>query len=639
VQRALTPTPASGTAVTINDTQPNSDRYNLFIVEIKALNAPDVTPPTVSMTAPANGATVTGKTVAVSATASDNVAVTSLQFKLDGANLGAADTATPYSLTWDSTTVSNGSHVLTAVASDGAGNSTTAASVTVTVNNDTTAPAVALTAPAAGSTVSATVTVSANASDNVGVVGVQFKLDGANLGAEVTAAPYNVSWNTTTAANGSHSLTAVARDAAGNTTTSGAVAVTVSNVDATPPTVAITAPANGATVAGSSVAVSATASDNIAVVGVQFQLDGVNLGAEDTASPYSISWNTGTSANGVHSLTAIARDGAGNTATSAVTVTVNNDLIAPTAAMTAPADGSTATGTVTVSANASDNVAVVGVQFLVDGTATGAEVTTAPYQMAWNSASVANGSHTLSARARDAAGNQTTSSAVTVTVSNVATGPPVIDAVKSVNRSTNATTLVSGAFSTTKPNELLLAFISADYRTGANTTVTGISGASLTWVLVKRTNVQSGSSEIWRAFAPTTLTSVSVTATLSQSTAGSMTVVSFSNVDTTGTSGSGAIGASVSANSPGGAPSATLVTTRANSLVFGVGNDFDQAVNRTLGPNQTMVNQYLATIGDTYWVQRMTNPVAAAGTSVTINDTAPAGDRYNLTICEIRSPQ
>ena len=639
VQRALNPTPASGTAVTINDTQPNSDRYNLFIVEIKALNAPDVTPPTVSMTAPANGATVTGNTVSVSASASDNVAVTSVQFKLDGANLGAADTASPYTLTWDSTTAANGSHVLTAVASDGAGNTATATSVTVTVNNDTTAPSVAVTAPAAGSTVSATANVSADASDNVGVAGVQFKLDGANLGAEVTAAPYTVSWNTTTSANGSHSLTAVARDAAGNTTTSSAVAVTVSNVDATAPTVAVTAPANGATVAGSSVAVSATASDNIAVVGVQFQLDGVNLGAEDTASPYSISWNTGTVANGVHSLTAIARDGAGNTATSAVTVTVNNDLIAPTVAMTAPADGSTATGSVTVSANASDNVAVVGVQFLVDGTAAGAEVTTAPYQLAWNSASVANGSHTLSARARDAAGNQTTSSAVTVTVSNVATGPPVIDAVKSVNRSNNATTLVSGAFSTTKTNELLLAFISADYRTGANTTVTGISGAGLTWVLVKRTNVQSGSSEIWRAFAPTTLASVSVTATLSQSTAGSMTVVSFSNVDATGTNGSGAIGAAVSANSPGGAPSATLVTTRANSLVFGVGNDFDQAVNRTIGPNQTMVNQYLATIGDTYWVQRTTNAVAATGTSVTINDTAPAGDRYNLTICEIRAPQ
>jgi len=117
-----------------------------------------------------------------------------------------------------------------------------------------------------------------------------------------------------------------------------------------------------------------------------------------------------------------------------------------------------------------------------------------------------------------------------------------------------------------------------------------------------------------------------------------MTVVSFSNVDTTG-AGAGAIGASVSANSAGGAPTATLITTRDNSLVFGVGNDFDNAVARTVGPNQTIVNQYLATIGDTYWVQRVTNPVAATGTSVTINDTAPAGDRYNLTICEIRSPQ
>ena len=73
-----------------------------------------------------------------------------------------------------------------------------------------------MTAPAAGSTVGGTVAVSASASDNVGVVGVQFRLDGANLGAEDTAAPYSVSWNTTTVANGSHTLTAVARDAAGN---------------------------------------------------------------------------------------------------------------------------------------------------------------------------------------------------------------------------------------------------------------------------------------------------------------------------------------------------------------------------------------------------------------------------------------
>lgn len=95
---------------------------------------------------------------------------------------------------------------------------------------DTTAPTVSVTAPAANSTVSGTTTtVSATASDNVGVSGVQFKLDGANLGAEDTASPYSITWDTTTASNGSHTITAVARDAAGNTTTSSGVTVTVSN--------------------------------------------------------------------------------------------------------------------------------------------------------------------------------------------------------------------------------------------------------------------------------------------------------------------------------------------------------------------------------------------------------------------------
>jgi len=83
--------------------------------------------------------------------------------------------------------------------------------------------------------VSGTVVVSASASDNVGVAGVQFKLDGANLGAEATSAPYSVSWDTTATANGTHTLTAVARDAAGNSATSGAVTVTVSNIALPPP--------------------------------------------------------------------------------------------------------------------------------------------------------------------------------------------------------------------------------------------------------------------------------------------------------------------------------------------------------------------------------------------------------------------
>ena len=95
--------------------------------------------------------------------------------------------------------------------------------------SDTTPPTIALTAPAASSTVTSTVAVSGIATDNVGVAGVQFRLDGVNLGAEVATPPYTVTWNTTTAPDGIHVLTAVARDAAGNRATSAGVTVTVAN--------------------------------------------------------------------------------------------------------------------------------------------------------------------------------------------------------------------------------------------------------------------------------------------------------------------------------------------------------------------------------------------------------------------------
>src|SRR5262249_34691668 len=91
-------------------------------------------------------------------------------------------------------------------------------------------------------------------------------------------------------------------------------------------------------------------------------------------------------------------------------------------------------------------------------------------------------------------------------------------------------------------------------------------------------------------------------------------------------------------NGPSGAPTATLTTTRANSWVIGGGNDWDTATARTLGANQTMVHQYLAAIGDTFWVQRASAPTSASGVSVTINDTAPTGDKWNLTLVEVLPP-
>src|SRR5205823_3484129 len=111
---------------------------------------------------------------------------------------------------------------------------------------------------------------------------------------------------------------------AGNATTSAAVSVIVSNADTTPPTVAVTAPLAGSTVSGT-VTVSASASDNVGVSGVQFFVDGTAVGPLDTAAPYSYSWNTTTLSNGTHVLSAKATDAAGNATTSAaVTVTVSN---------------------------------------------------------------------------------------------------------------------------------------------------------------------------------------------------------------------------------------------------------------------------------------------------------------------------
>jgi hypothetical protein len=100
-----------------------------------SVTVPDATAPTVAVTAPTAGATVSGATVGITATASDNVGVQSVQFRVDGTNLGAADTSNPYSATWDSRLVADGTHTLSAVARDAAGNTTTSSNVSVTVAN------------------------------------------------------------------------------------------------------------------------------------------------------------------------------------------------------------------------------------------------------------------------------------------------------------------------------------------------------------------------------------------------------------------------------------------------------------------------------------------------------------------------
>ena len=96
----------------------------------------------------------------------------------------------------------------------------------------------------------------------------------------------------------------------------------------------------------------------------------------------------------------------------------SGDAIPPTVSITAPTAGTQVSGIVNVTAAAADNIVVQAVQFYVDGVAAGAEDSSAPYGLAWDTRAAANGSHTLTARARDAAGNNTLSAGVAVNVAN-----------------------------------------------------------------------------------------------------------------------------------------------------------------------------------------------------------------------------
>jgi peptidoglycan hydrolase-like protein with peptidoglycan-binding domain len=129
--------------------------------------------------------------------------------------------------TLNDTTDTNANYLWSCIGSNGG--TTASCSLDKNIAPDTTPPTISITSPSNNQTVRNSVTLSATSSDNIGVIGVQFKLDGANVGQELTTAPYSGTWNTAGVSNGSHTLTAVARDLAGNTKTSILVTITVSN--------------------------------------------------------------------------------------------------------------------------------------------------------------------------------------------------------------------------------------------------------------------------------------------------------------------------------------------------------------------------------------------------------------------------
>ena len=219
---------------------------------------------------------------------------------------------------------------------------------------------------------------------------------------------------TTTPAVGEHFYYAKVTQDDGKILWSAPIWVTqVAGGDTTAPTVSATA-----TGTAGAITFNATASDNVGVTRVEFLVDGV-LKATDTTAPYSFAFDSTTIVNGAHTLTAKAYDAVNNAGTSAAVGFSVSNAVADTTAPTASASVVGTSGIVTFNAIASDNVGVTNVEFLVDGVLKGSDATS-PYSLAFNSATVANGTHTLTARATDAAGNVGTSAAVSFSVSNVA---------------------------------------------------------------------------------------------------------------------------------------------------------------------------------------------------------------------------
>jgi hypothetical protein len=196
--------------------------------------------------------------------------------------------------------------------------SSSAVAVAVPVPTDHTPPTVSITAPRSGSSVSGITTISATAADNVGVVKVEFYVDGKLLATD-TASPYTTTWNPATVALGTHSLTSKAYDQAGNSTTSAAVSVKVT--DTTAPTVSLTSPTSGGSVAHSStVSITATASDNRGVTRVLFYVNNT-LKCTDTTASYSCSWSVPNQKGVRYTLSVRAYDSSNNSSSASVTVT------------------------------------------------------------------------------------------------------------------------------------------------------------------------------------------------------------------------------------------------------------------------------------------------------------------------------
>ena len=385
--------------------------------EAKSAAAPINQLPVITITAPANeGRFSKGSSVLITADASDKDGTVSKVEFFNGTTKLGEDSTTPFAFEWKD--LVEGTHTLTAKATDNAGGSTTSPAVKIEVApaaNEL--PTISIIAPVNNEKFfkGSSVLITADATDKDGTVSkVEFFNGTTKLGEDATT-PFAFEWKDLV--EGSHTLTAKATDNDGGSTTSLPVKIEVTSPTNALPIVAITSPATGSEFpASSSIAINVNASDaDGSVVKVEF-FSGIDKLGEDTSSPFSFVWDPPA---GAYSLTAKASDNLGGSATStAVAITVITSNAAPVISLTTPDEGAVFDRgkPITISAAASDKDGKIErVEFFTGDTKIG-EDTSNPYTLTWNDAS--EGQHLITAKATDDNGESITSQPVKITVNS-----------------------------------------------------------------------------------------------------------------------------------------------------------------------------------------------------------------------------
>ncbi len=311
------------------------------IITVPTPTPTDTTAPTTNITAPSNNSSaVIGDTVAIAANASDNVGVTKVEFLVNG-TVTNTDTSAPYTYAWDTAGTSAGNYTLTTRAYDAAGNIGTSAAVTVALTSPQ-QPTVTASATANGDQATLFWTTTGGTDPvewTVGRDGVDTDGYGAwseNVPGDRRSHTFNY-----LRAGDTYTLTVSASD--GRSATAVITMPTAPNppADTTAPSVSLTAPSNNSSATvGSTVTLSANASDNVGVAKVEFLVNGSVVNT-DTTSPYSFAWNTTGRTAGSYTITARAYDAANNATTSSAT-TINLTSTTP------PATGDWLSGVATV---------------------------------------------------------------------------------------------------------------------------------------------------------------------------------------------------------------------------------------------------------------------------------------------------